>query len=194
MKSSTIGLVRLDEMRAIQEDLAKEREKQLAQKNRIEQQKEDEEKKKAKEEQKKRIQTLSFKFDEEEEEEEEEFVPTKKSTVTQDGNDEKSDNKEETAGDAKEEEEEGKRSSSSKHDIPIKKMKITKNPDVDTSFLPDRNREEEERHLREELRLEWVQKTEKMKNEDVEITFSYWDGSGHRRSVVNSFLITLNCN
>lgn len=33
-----------------------------------------------------------------------------------------------------------------------KKKKIMKNPDVDTSFLPDREREEEERKLREELR------------------------------------------
>lgn len=30
---------------------------------------------------------------------------------------------------------------------------------------------------------EWVAKQEAMKNEEIEITFSYWDGSGHRRSV-----------
>lgn len=58
-----------------------------------------------------------------------------------------------------------------------------KNPDVDTSFLPDRQREEEENLLREQLRQEWVEKQEKLKNEDIEITFSYWDGSGHRRCV-----------
>jgi protein FAM50 len=34
---------------------------------------------------------------------------------------------------------------------PLKK-KIRKNPDVDTSFLPDREREDEENKLREELR------------------------------------------
>ena len=33
-----------------------------------------------------------------------------------------------------------------------KKFKACKNPDVDTSFLPDREREEEENKLREELR------------------------------------------
>lgn len=33
-----------------------------------------------------------------------------------------------------------------------KKLKGNKNPDVDTSFLPDRDREEEENRLREELR------------------------------------------
>jgi protein FAM50 len=61
---------------------------------------------------------------------------------------------------------------------------MIKNPDVDTSFLPDKQREEEENKLREQLRQEWVEKQEKLKNEDIEITFSYWDGSGHRRSVL----------
>jgi protein FAM50 len=37
------------------------------------------------------------------------------------------------------------------HELPAKK-KIRKNPDVDTSFLPDREREDEENRLREELR------------------------------------------
>jgi protein FAM50 len=64
-----------------------------------------------------------------------------------------------------------------------KKARITKNPEVDTTFLPDRDREEEEKRLREQLRQEWVEKQETLKNEDIEITFSYWDGSGHRRSV-----------
>ncbi|XP_035757742.1 protein FAM50A-like, partial [Egretta garzetta] len=66
---------------------------------------------------------------------------------------------------------------------PPKKRKLGKNPDVDTSFLPDRDREEEENGLREELRQEWEAKQEKIKNEEIEITFSYWDGSGHRRTV-----------
>lgn len=36
-----------------------------------------------------------------------------------------------------------------------KRKKSNKNPDVDTSFLPDRDREEEENKLREELRQVW---------------------------------------
>jgi len=36
---------------------------------------------------------------------------------------------------------------------------------------------------REELRQEWVTKQEKIKNEEIDITYSYWDGSGHRRQV-----------
>ncbi|KAI0797972.1 XAP5, circadian clock regulator-domain-containing protein [Abortiporus biennis] len=64
-----------------------------------------------------------------------------------------------------------------------KKAKTRKNPNVDTSFLPDREREEAERRQREELRQEWLRKQEEMKKEEIEITFSYWDGSGHRKSV-----------
>ncbi|KAK7693452.1 hypothetical protein QCA50_003020 [Cerrena zonata] len=68
-------------------------------------------------------------------------------------------------------------------DKPSKKAKTRKNPNVDTSFLPDRDREEQERREREELRQEWLRKQEEMKKEDIEITYSFWDGSGHRKSV-----------
>lgn len=61
--------------------------------------------------------------------------------------------------------------------------KIKKDPTVDTSFLPDREREEEENRLREELRQEWALQQQKLKEEEIDITFSYWDGSGHRRTV-----------
>ena len=63
------------------------------------------------------------------------------------------------------------------------RKKIKKDPTVDTSFLPDREREEEENRLREELRQEWAQQQQKLKEEEIDITFSYWDGSGHRRTV-----------
>lgn len=61
--------------------------------------------------------------------------------------------------------------------------KIKKDPNVDTSFLPDREREEEENKLREELRQQWAEQQQKLKEEEIDITFSYWDGSGHRRTV-----------
>ncbi|KAH9946157.1 XAP5-domain-containing protein [Epithele typhae] len=67
---------------------------------------------------------------------------------------------------------------------PVKRPKSRKNPEVDTSFLPDRDREEAERREREELRQEWLRKQEELKKEDIEITYSYWDGSGHRKSVM----------
>ncbi|KAH8116855.1 XAP5-domain-containing protein [Phellopilus nigrolimitatus] len=64
-----------------------------------------------------------------------------------------------------------------------KKTRLRKNPNVDTSFLPDREREETERRDREELRKNWLKRQEELKKEDIEITYSYWDGSGHRKSV-----------
>lgn len=73
---------------------------------------------------------------------------------------------------------------------PAKRAKL-KNPTVDTSFLPDREREEEERRAREELRKEWIKSQEEMKKEEIEITCSYWDGSGHRMSVKVCFTMSL---
>ncbi|KAH7912208.1 XAP5, circadian clock regulator-domain-containing protein [Hygrophoropsis aurantiaca] len=66
---------------------------------------------------------------------------------------------------------------------PAKRSKFRKNPNVDTSFLPDREREEAERKERERLRQEWIRKQEETKLEEIEVTYSYWDGSGHRKSV-----------
>jgi len=147
LKSSTIGLVTLDEMKAKQENIVKERERKLAQKQaekEREQQRQLEAKQAEKNRQKKQIQSLSFSLNEDGEEEEEE------------------------------EEEE---------DIPPVPKKVRKNPDVDTSFLPDREREEQENRLREELRQEWAAKQSSLKEEEIDVTFSYWDGSGHRKTV-----------
>ncbi|XP_022184080.1 protein FAM50 homolog [Nilaparvata lugens] len=155
LKSSTIGLVTLDEMKAKQENIVKERERKLALKQlekEREQQRQLEAKQAEKNKQKKQIQALSFNLHEDEDEEE----------------------NEDEVEDDKEEEEEILE--------PIKK-KIRKNPDVDTSFLPDREREEEENRMREELRQEWAAKQSSLKEEEIEITFSYWDGSGHRKTV-----------
>jgi protein FAM50 len=66
----------------------------------------------------------------------------------------------------------------------VKRTKFGKNPNVDTSFLPDREREEEERRERERLRQEWLRKQEELKAEEIEVVYSYWDGSGHRKSVI----------
>lgn len=61
--------------------------------------------------------------------------------------------------------------------------KLGKNPAVDTTFLPDREREENERKQREELRQEWLRRQEEMKAETINVVFSYWDGNGHRKDV-----------
>ncbi|EJU05149.1 XAP5-domain-containing protein [Dacryopinax primogenitus] len=67
---------------------------------------------------------------------------------------------------------------------PSKRPKLGKAPGVDTSFLPDREREEAERAERESLRQEWLQRQEDMKQEEIEVVYSYWDGQGHRKSVI----------
>lgn len=184
LKASTVGLVTLDEMKAKQEATVKERERQLAQKNEQKQQKELEAKNKVKEQQKKQIKSLSFKFDDDEEDEDEEDDDEE----TDDKNDDVVVVKKEKLDDDNSNDKQlvkGKDDNNSRDSTegPKKKLKITKNPDVDTSFLPDREREEEEKALREQLRQEWEQRQQQMKEEEVEVTFSYWDGSGHRRSV-----------
>eukprot|EP00802_Teleaulax_amphioxeia_P017676 Tamp_17841.p1 GENE.Tamp_17841~~Tamp_17841.p1 ORF type:complete len:350 (+),score=144.05 Tamp_17841:25-1050(+) len=65
----------------------------------------------------------------------------------------------------------------------VVKKRIVKNPNVNTSFLPDKERELQEIEKRKQLTEEWQQEQDKKKAEKLEITFSYWDGSGHRRSV-----------
>lgn len=157
LKSNTVGLVTLDEMKAKQEYAVQEREKRIAQEERAkEKEKERKRKNKEKEKTEKRSK-LSFGFEEEE-----------------DDNDEE-DNTEKELEDV-----DKKRTI----EEPEKFKRLGKNPDVDTSFLPDKEREDEENEERERLRQEWVEKQAKLKAETVEITYSFWDGSGHRRKVL----------
>ncbi|KAL3773472.1 hypothetical protein ACHAW5_010839 [Stephanodiscus triporus] len=64
-----------------------------------------------------------------------------------------------------------------------KERTIMKNPEVDTSFLPDRDRECRAKAERERLRAEWLNQQRSIKEEMLEVTYSYWDGTGHRRAV-----------
>ncbi|KAK3586838.1 hypothetical protein CHS0354_034876 [Potamilus streckersoni] len=148
LKSNTIGLVTLNEMKAKQEDVIKAREKQLAKKDAearlIEKQKEDK-----KQSDRMKIANLTFTLDEEEVDDNEECE---------------------------------KKQANETVDVVLgKKKRLGKNPYVDTSFLPDRDREEEENKLREQFGQQWRAEQERIKNTEMEITYSYWDGSGHRR-------------
>ena len=60
---------------------------------------------------------------------------------------------------------------------------LTKDPTIDTDFLPDKYRDEEESRLRAELEAKWTTEQEQIKKEVIEVVYSYWDGTGHRRSV-----------
>lgn len=58
-----------------------------------------------------------------------------------------------------------------------------KDPTVDTSFLPDQQRDRFIEDEKKKYEMEWKIKQVSMKHEKLEIVYSYWDGSGHRRSI-----------
>ncbi|GFR50448.1 hypothetical protein Agub_g12669 [Astrephomene gubernaculifera] len=61
--------------------------------------------------------------------------------------------------------------------------KLGKDPSVPTDFLPDKDRERLEAEMRAALRKEWQLAQEAIKGEPVAITYSYWNGTGHRRHI-----------
>ncbi|KZP12605.1 XAP5-domain-containing protein [Athelia psychrophila] len=154
LKSSTVGLVYLEDFQLKRKAYEEARAREAARTNELK-----DETKKVKKRKKAAKATLSFAMDDEEEGE-------SASTTPKGGS--KSPRPAET---------------DDVSDQPAKRAKLTKNPNVDTSFLPDRDREEEERKERERLRQEWLRKQEEMKQEEIEIVYSFWDGSGHRKSV-----------
>lgn len=179
LRTSTVGLVTLTQMREKQELAVREREKQLAQGKTLNHNL-DIEKSKSNVNQKKRIK-LSFGYgddddsdgDDEEEEEDNDRERVKNSSS------------QERLTDSSKMAEENVTSSIAQTEESDKKAQKTRDSptelDIDTSYLPDKRREEEEKKMREQLALEWRERQSKLKEEDIEITFSYWDGSGHRR-------------
>ncbi|CAO3566422.1 unnamed protein product [Mortierella alpina] len=170
LKKSTVGLVHLKDFRKVRQELEELKKREAAKTYQIQD-------KVVKKKSKKVISKLSFADDEEEEggdeaaQEDQEISSTKKRSGSSD----------EGAGESQDG---GFVSSSNKPSPPVfKKSKFGKDPNIDTSFLPDREREEEERRAREDLRQEWLRKQEEIKKETIQITYSYWDGSGHRKEV-----------
>lgn len=76
-------------------------------------------------------------------------------------------------------------------EVPRTKARILKDPSVDTSFLPDPDRERELLARREGLKAEWLQQQEAARKELLEVVFSYWDGSGHRQQMTVSKGMTI---
>lgn len=161
-------------MRAKQDTVIKEREKRIAQRRAEKEQRKKEElaaKRAQKELQKKQIRALSFLGDEEDEEEDEDEDDEEEKGCQKEDNDD-NDNGDIQKGDQDDDsqKEDGEGSCKKEHVSSCddnscdssdmgpggsptkKKKKMGKNPDVDTSFLPDREREEEENTLRETLR------------------------------------------
>ena len=202
LKSATVGLLTIAEMKNKQELAVKEREMILARKSKEQQKqfkKDQQEKEKKKQKQNQQIKTLSFNMDEDEEEgvgdddseKEPEIKKTKHSDTKDQDSSEKSEEKcpsnvESTNIDntsAKDSNDKDQKNGNNVVENMLKKKRLGKNPDVDTFFLPDVDRDEEENKLRESLRQQWEKRQRKLKEEVIEITYSYWDGSGHRKSV-----------
>jgi protein FAM50 len=61
--------------------------------------------------------------------------------------------------------------------------KRAKDPSVDTSFLPDRARDEEIVREKRRFEDEWRVEQHRVRGEELEVTYSYWDGSGHRKRI-----------
>jgi protein FAM50 len=61
--------------------------------------------------------------------------------------------------------------------------RLGKDPSVDTSFLPDKEREEREAQERERLKREWLIEQERIKSSELKVACSYYDGLAHRTHV-----------
>lgn len=59
-----------------------------------------------------------------------------------------------------------------REELTTKKRKLEKNPNVDTRFMPDRDREEVENWHKEELHQDWEAKQEKIESEEIAPTYS----------------------
>lgn len=160
LKKSTIGLVSAEDFKKKREELEEYKQRQAAKTNEIA------EEKRKKKEKKTTKPKLSFAMDDEEEEGMAPLAKKRKSAAPS-GSSSTLPSSDSTSAE--------ERSSS--------KRRLLKNPGVDTSFLPDRARDQEEAKVRETLRQEWLAKQEEIKAEQIEITYSYWDGAGHRKAV-----------
>ena len=61
---------------------------------------------------------------------------------------------------------------------------LKKDPSVQTDFLPDSQREAREAAARAAYAAEWAATQASAKAEKLNVVYSYWDGSGHRREAI----------
>lgn len=185
LRSSTVGLVTLDQMRQKQVNAVKEREKQLAHKDEEDRLRilDSKQASSSKNDLSNKCKTLSYGYgDDEDDDDDDDDGGEDEEAEGTSGKVESSSKNLDTLGSFPKMEGSSNESGSQESSKKRSKLSIA-DLDVDTSFLPDREREEEERLLREKLAAEWRERQQKSKEEEIEITFSYWDGSGHRRVV-----------
>jgi len=63
-----------------------------------------------------------------------------------------------------------------------KPLKLGKDPSIDTSFLPDKGRDEFLEQEKRRLQLEWLQKQEEIKDAPLKIDYCFYDGTSHRKT------------
>jgi len=69
-----------------------------------------------------------------------------------------------------------------KHEtIPVK-LKFGKDPSIDTSFLPDRDRDKLKQEEEELRNLAWLERQEQVKVEPLQIDYCYYDGTSHQKT------------
>lgn len=64
-----------------------------------------------------------------------------------------------------------------------KKRAVMKDPTVLTAFLPDRERDAQVEKEKERLRQQWLQEQAVVQKQRLEVVYSFWDGSGHRKTL-----------
>ncbi|KAF9075143.1 XAP5, circadian clock regulator-domain-containing protein [Rhodocollybia butyracea] len=183
LKNSTVGLVHLEEFQQKRKELEEQRAREAARSDKVKDSLKKTKKRKKGNSNSKAM--LSFAMDDEESGEQ---VLPSTSTSNSNGANSSDDNTHPettpTRGDDGDQDSDMPPPKRSKRSTtPTLKSRPKKNPTVDTSFLPDRLREDAERAERERLRLEWLAKQEEIKAEEIDVVYSYWDGGGRRRSV-----------
>lgn len=168
--AQTVGLVTAEQFRN-KKQLIYDKYANEAEKARIEREAAEAQRKRKRLEQKKKVKTHLLGFSDEDDDEEV-VIPRSKRAKTSKEHDK---NKEKKGGNPTETKE--------SDDAQSEKCSVVKNPFVDTSFLPDRERELKEIEMREKLAKAWLDEQEKIKSTLIEVVFSFWDGSGHRRSL-----------
>ncbi|CAL5228756.1 g11943 [Coccomyxa viridis] len=160
-KDSTVGLVTRDKFLHMKNTIQERREEEAAQAKR-EAEQQQEQGKKLRQQKKAKLAArtkLSFAQEEDEEEDTEQNGSAKEHKEEQDAAEERDDEEREQ----------------------LRLKKLGKDPTARTDFLPDKEREAEEGAVRAQLKKEYELRQKLLKNETLKITYSYWDGQGHRR-------------
>jgi len=75
----------------------------------------------------------------------------------------------------------------------LKKIKVIKNPEVDTSFLSDKEKDKANEKKREKMERGQRIFQEKIENKSLDIIYSFWNGNGLRKKITIKKDDTIGC-